>query len=342
MNRPRPKEIPTMHRLDANENPYPPLPSVRAALAGAAGRAHRYPDRFSTDLTAALSRRLGVPAARLAVGAGSVAVLQHLLHAVLRDGDEVLFAWPSFEAYPHLTEVNRAVPVRVPLSGADATHDLDAMAARIGPRTRLVLVCNPNNPTGTVVGRAALERFLDRVPDGVTVVLDEAYREFVTDPDSPDGVELQRDRPHLVVVRTFSKAYGLAGLRVGYAVAHESLAAAIRSSAVPFGVSAVAQTGAVASLAAEEELLERVRLLVEERERVAAALRAGGLAVPRSEANFLWLPLADRTESFASACADAGLAVRAFPGEGVRVTLGTREADDVLLTVAASFVPSVV
>ncbi|MFJ3927266.1 histidinol-phosphate transaminase [Streptomyces sp. NPDC090022] len=327
-----------MHTLNANENPYPPLPSVVAALAEAAGRANRYPDRLSTDLTAALAARLAVPAAHLALGAGSCGVLQHLLHALVRDGDEVLYAWPSFEAYPHLTEVNRAVSVRVPLR-ADASHDLEAMAEAIGTRTRVVFVCNPNNPTGTVVGRAALNRFLDRVPAGVTVVLDEAYREFVTDPDSPDGMDLYRDRPDLVVVRTFSKAYGLAGLRVGYAVAHEPVAAAIRASAVPFGVNAVAQYGAVASLAAEPELLDRVETLVKERDRTAQGLADVGLPVPRTEANFVWLDLgdADRTAALAQAFAAAGIAVRFFPGEGIRVTIGSAEANDAVLTVASAF-----
>ncbi|WP_308108430.1 histidinol-phosphate transaminase [Streptomyces antimicrobicus] len=327
-----------MYQLNANENPYPPLPSVRAALDEAAAHANRYPDRFHTDVTAALAARLDVPATHVVVGAGSCGVLQHLLHALVRDGDEVAFAWPSFEAYPHLTAMNRGVAVTAPLK--DHTHDLQALADAIGPRTRVALVCNPNNPTGTVVGRAALERFLDRVPAEVTVVLDEAYREFVTDPDSPDGIELYRDRPNVVVVRTFSKAYGLAGLRIGYAVAHESLAAVIRSSATPFGVTAVAQTGAVASLAAEGELLERVELLVKERDRTATALRDLGFEVPRSEANFVWLPLGEATEAFAAACADAGVAVRAFPGEGIRLTVGTPEADTTALTVATSFARS--
>ncbi|WP_260610120.1 histidinol-phosphate transaminase [Streptomyces sp. WAC06614] len=333
------KGNPPVYQLNANENPYPPLPSVRAALEEAAGRAHRYPDRFHTEVTAALAARLDVPESHVVMGAGSCGVLQHLLHSLVRDGDEVAFAWPSFEAYPHLTAMNRGVAVTVPLQ--DETHDLDALADAIGPRTKVVLVCNPNNPTSTVVGRAALERFLDRVPAEVTVVLDEAYREFVTDLDSPDGIALYRDRPNLVVVRTFSKAYGLAGLRIGYAVAHEPLAAVIRSSATPFGVTAAAHTGAVASLAAEDELLERVELLVKERDRTATALRDLGLPVPHSEANFVWLPLGEDTEAFAAACTAAGVAVRAFPGEGIRLTIGTPEANTAALTAATSFARTV-
>ncbi|MET9695868.1 histidinol-phosphate transaminase [Streptomyces sp. NPDC006529] len=333
------RKEPAVYLLAANENPYPPLPSVAEALAEAAGRVNRYPDRFSTELTDRLADRLGVPTGQLALGAGSVGVLQHLLQSFVReDGDEVLFAWPSFEAYPHLTELARGVAVRVPL-GPGAVHDLDAMAAAVGEHTRVVLVCNPNNPTGTTVPGADLERFLDRIPAGVLVVLDEAYREFVTDPLSADGVALLPGRPDLVVVRTFSKAYGLAGLRIGYAVAHEPVAARIRAAVVPFGVNSAAQAGAVASLDAEAELLARVETLVKERERTALALTDLGLAPARSEANFLWLGLGARAAAFGAACAEAGVAVRAFPGEGVRITIGDPEANDTALAVAAAFAP---
>ncbi|RFU86782.1 aminotransferase class I/II-fold pyridoxal phosphate-dependent enzyme [Streptomyces triticagri] len=318
--------------LAANENPYPPLPSVRAALAEAAEHANRYPDRGVTALTARIAGRLGVPEARIVTGAGSVGVLHHLMQALLHPGDEVVFAWPSFEAYPHLTEVCRGVGVRVPL--ASSVHDPEALAAAVGERTRLLFVCNPNNPTGTVLVRAELERLLRRVPDRVTVVLDEAYREFVTDPQVPDGIALQRDHPNVVVLRTFSKAYGLAGLRVGYAVAPEPVAAAIRRTVVPFGVSAPAQLAAIASLDAERELMARVTALVAERERTWRALTGLGLAVPRSEANFLWLPLASDAVAFGDACAAAGLAVRVFAGEGVRVTVGDQEANDAVIEVA--------
>jgi len=324
------------YALDANENPYPPLPSVREVLHRAADRINRYPDRFHTELTDALARRLDVPAGHLALGAGSVGITAHLLHSALgTTGGDVVHAWPSFEAYPHLTEVCGGRSVQVPLTGH--RHDLDALADAVTAGARAVIVCNPNNPTGTVVGSAELERFLDRVPDDVLVVLDEAYREFVRDPDVPDGVELHRDRPNLVVLRTFSKAYGLAGLRVGYAVAHEPVAAAIRKAAVPFGVNIVAQAAAVASLAAENELLERVEALVKERHRVLTGLLDAGLDVPPSEANFVWLPLGARTTAFAEACAAEGVRVRAFPGEGVRVTVAETGANDIVLRVAAAF-----
>ncbi|MGC5343903.1 histidinol-phosphate transaminase [Streptomyces sp. AM 4-1-1] len=324
--------------LAANENPHPPLPSVRELLRDEGGRINRYPDRSVTELTEALSAHLSVPAAHLAVGAGSVGVTAHLLHSVLgQEGGEVVYAWPSFEAYPHLTDLYGGTAVEVPLR-ADHSHDLDAMARAVTDRTRLLFVCTPNNPTGTVVDQAELERFLDRLPAHVLVVLDEAYREFVRDARAvPDGIALYRDRPRVIVLRTFSKAYGLAGLRVGFAVCHEPVAAGVRRSAVPFGVSAMAQSAAVASLAAESELLERVEELVKERDRVQDALREAGLDFPPSQANFVWLPLGTATEDFAAACENAGVRVRAFPGEGARVTIGEPEANDIVVRVAARF-----
>ena len=322
-------------KISSNENPYPPLPSVLAAIESAAGQVNRYPDFASTALVAALAGRFGVPAEHLAVGTGSVAVAQQVVMAAAGEGDEVVFPWRSFEAYPILVQLSGATSVRVPLA-QDGGHDLDAMAAAVTERTRVVFVCNPNNPTGPPVRRAALERFLDAVPADVLVVLDEAYREFVRDRDVPDGMALYRDRPNVAVLRTFSKAYGLAGLRVGFAVAHEPVAAALRKTGVPFGVSDLAQAAAVASLAAEPELLERVDVLVAERERVLEALRGLGIGVPESQANFVWLGLGERTEAFAAACERAGVVVRAFPGEGVRVTVAEPEASDRFLAVAAA------
>ena len=325
------------YKLSSNENPYPPLPSVLAAIADAGAALNRYPDMFATALVAAIAARFDVPAAHVATGTGSVGVTQQLLQATAGPGDEVLYAWRSFEAYPILVQISGATSVRVPL-GPGARHDLPAMAAAITPRTRLVFVCNPNNPTGTAVRRGELVEFLDAVPADVLVVLDEVYREFVGDPDVPDGLDLYRDRPNVTVLRTFSKAYGLAGLRVGFAVAHDPVAAALRSCAVPFGVSGIAQVAAVASLAAEDELRARVARLVAERARLVAGLRAQGWAdLPPSEANFVWFPLGERTAAFAAACEAAGAMVRPFAGEGVRVSIGTPEADDVVLEVARAF-----
>jgi histidinol-phosphate aminotransferase len=323
-------------KLSSNENPYPPLPGVLEAAFAAAGSFNRYPDMACSALTDELSRRFQVPAGHLATGTGSVGVAQQLVQATSGPGDEVMYAWRSFEAYPIITRISGADAVQVPLD-ADERHDLEAMADAVTGRTRLIFVCNPNNPTGTAVRRAALERFLDRVPGDVLVVLDEAYREFNDDPEVPDGVELYRDRPNVAVLRTFSKAYGLAGLRVGFAVAHEPVAAALRKTAVPFGVSQLAQDAAVASLRAEPALLERVAALVGERARVVAGLAGQGWTVPRTQANFVWLRLGERTADFAAACERAGVSIRPFPGEGVRISIGESEANDLLLRTAESF-----
>ena len=229
-----------------------------------------------------------------------------------------------------------AVPVQVPLAAGDR-HDLEAMADAITERTRLVLVCTPNNPTGTTVTDAELELFLERVPRDVVVVIDEAYLEFVTAPDAPDAVAVHRSRPNVVVLRTFSKAYGLAGLRVGYAVAHEPVALALRQAAIPFGVNSLAQVAAVASLTASDELEVRVKELVAERERVLAALAEQGWELSDSQANFVWFGLGDDTPAFAAACQDAGLTVRPYGTDGARATIAEREANDRLIEVARAF-----
>jgi histidinol-phosphate aminotransferase len=329
----------TAYKLSSNENPYPPLPGVLEAVLRAADSVNRYPDLGVTALTAELAERFGVPAEHIATGTGSVGVAQQLLQATSGPGDEVIYAWRSFEAYPIITQIAGATSVRVPLT-TDEAHDLDAMAAAVTDRTRLIFVCNPNNPTGAAIRRPELERFLDRVPSDVLVVIDEAYREFVRDPEIPDGVELYRDRPNVAVLRTFSKAYGLAGLRVGFAIAHAPVAAVLRTTAVPFGVNSLAQVAAVESLRAEPALLERVAALVKERERVLDGLRASGWKVPASEANFVWLRLGERTTEFAARAEAAGIVVRPFAGEGARVTIGETEANDIFLQVAAEFLGS--
>ena len=325
------------YKLSSNENPYPPLPSVLDTVRDAASAFNRYPDMFATGLTAAIAARFDVPVSHVATGTGSVGVLQQVVQSTAAEGDEVVYAWRSFEAYPIVVQISGARSVRVPLT-SDERHDLDAMADAVTDRTRLVLVCSPNNPTGAAVRRAELERFLDRVPADVLVVIDEAYREFVRDPEVPAAIEVYRDRPNVAVLRTYSKAYGLAGLRVGFAVAHEPVAEALRKTAVPFGVGGLAQVAATASLAAEHELLERVEALVAERSRVQEALTEQGWSrVPESEANFVWLRLGDRTEEFAAACEEAGVVVRPFAGEGTRVTIGEPEANDLFLRVAKGF-----
>jgi histidinol-phosphate aminotransferase len=330
--------VPRAIKLASNEVAFPPLPAVLEALTTAAAESNRYPDNGALVLTAALARRYGVDPEQVATGCGAVMLLQQLTQAYSDPGTSMVFAWRSFEMYPLLAQVAGARAVQVPLvagtpGGAADTHDLDALAAAVDDTTRLVLVCNPNNPTGTAVRRAALERFLDAVPDSTLVVLDEAYREFVTDPDVPDGLELLRGRANVAVLRTFSKAWGLAGLRVGYLVAEDpAVADAVRRTHVPFSVSGVAQAAAVAALASEEEVRRRVAAVTDERARLTAALRSRGLDVADSQANFVWLPVGEGTAELAAALEARAVITRPFAGDGIRVTVGTPEEDDVFLT----------
>lgn len=329
----------TPYKLSSNENPYPPLPGVVEEITAAAAATNRYPDPAATALVEALAQRYDVPADHLALGTGSVGLLQQIVQIAAGPGDEVLFAWRSFEAYPIMTIISGATPVQVPLRD-DESHDLDAMAEAITERTRVVFVCTPNNPTGTVVTQADLDRFLARVPDDVLVVVDEAYVEFVRDPGAVRGLETYRDRPNVAVLRTFSKAYGLAGLRVGFAVANPSVAKGLRQTAVPFGVSTIAQAAAIASLRAEDALLERVEAIVAERTRVQSTMATQGWVLPASEANFVWVRLGDRHDEFVAACEDVNLAVRPYGREGVRITIGETEANDRFLDVVARFAPA--
>ncbi|WP_187368139.1 histidinol-phosphate transaminase [Nonomuraea terrae] len=325
------------YKLSSNESPYEPLPSVVEVIAKAAREVNRYPDPTSMRLMEAIAERHDVPTGHVTLGPGSVTIVQQLLTSVADPGTESVYAWRSFESYPLLSDLAGMTSVRVPLAGEE--HDLGAMAEAITDRTRIVFVCTPNNPTGVAARRSQLEEFLDRVPEHALVVLDEAYHEYVRDADVPDGLTLYRDRPNVVVLRTFSKAYGLAGLRVGYMIAQEPVAAAVRKTIVPFAVNHLAQAAAIASLKAEDELLERVEQVVKERTRVREALVEQGWTVPPTEANFVWLRFDDeqRTLAFTDACAAAGVAVRPYPPDGVRVSIGTPEANDVLLRAADAF-----
>jgi histidinol-phosphate aminotransferase len=322
-------------KLSSNESPFGPPPSVVEAMRRAATEVHLYPDASCRRLTEALAERYGVPYDHIALGPGSVTVTQQLLETLAEPGTEVVYAWRSFEAYPLLADLSGMASVRVPLR--DEAHDLEAMADAITDRTRLVFVCNPNNPTGTVSRTAELAAFLDRVPEHVLVAIDEAYREYVRDEDVPDGLTFYRERPNVVVLRTFSKAYGLAGLRVGYLIGQSRAAEAVRKVMVPFAINHIAQAAAVAALEAERELLERVEEVVKERARVRETLLGQGWQVPPTEANFVWLRLGDRTMEFAEHCAGYGVAVRPFAGEGARISIGDAEANDAFLAAAASF-----
>ncbi len=330
------RTVPGAIKLASNEVPYGPLPGVVEAIAEAAANSHRYPDMAVVALRDSLANRLSVSADRIATGVGSVGLCEHLVTVACRDGDEIVFAWRSFEAYPIIAATAGAVAIRVP-NTAEHGHDLTAMAAAVTDRTRLILVCNPNNPTGTAIRAAELTAFLDAVPGDVLVVIDEAYREFVTDPEVPDGLTAFGDRPNVVVLRTMSKAWGLAGLRVGYLVAQPSVAAAVRKVVTPFSTSGVAQAAALAALRADQEMSRRAGLVVAERDRVESAVRAWLPDVPATQSNFIWLPLRDRATDFAAACEAAGVIVRAFAGDGVRVTIGTTEENDTFLVAAEKY-----
>ncbi|WP_053386190.1 histidinol-phosphate transaminase [Leucobacter japonicus] len=325
-------------KLSSNESPHPPLPSVVAAVAAELDRVQIYPDMGASAVREALAERHGVPVESVTVGAGSVEVASQLIHATAGEGDEVVFAWRSFEAYPSLVRIAGATPVEVPLD-AHARHDLDAMLAAITPRTRLIFVCNPNNPTGTVVAAEALRAFVDAVPRDVLVVIDEAYVHFDRTPNRANGLELFREFPHVAVLHTFSKAYGLAGLRIGYAVSPVEIAEELRKVAVPFGVTNLAQAAAVASLAAEEELAARITEVTDQRERLFVALDAWGYDPARSQANFVWVAAGatnGRTpEEIGDLLESGGVIARVFPGEGVRISCGIPSDTDRVLAALA-------
>ncbi len=327
------------HQMSLNESAYPPLAGVLRAVRETAPQAHLTLDAMGAGLSAAIAGHLGVPAADVLVAPGSAGLLQQLVAVFAGDGGETLHAWPSWEAYPMMAANAGSSVVRVPLRGQ--THDLDAMADAVTGRTRLVLVCNPNNPTGTAVGDAALRRFLARLPEHVTVVVDEAYRDFADERACADGVRLYRDDPRVCVVRTFSKSCGLLSLRVGYAVGSPALLAPLRSLQMFFRVAAVAQAAAVAALAEFPEIRRRCAETAAERERLRGLLEAGGWEVTPSEANFLWLPLAEGVEAFTQMCADNGVVVCGKPGEGIRVTLADRAANDAFAALAAHPVAAV-
>lgn len=333
------------YKVSSNENPYPPLPSMVSIIADAANDINRYPDMGNTDISEAVAAFLNEQSSEQALakgewtaqnvvfGTGSVAVLAHILQAVVDQDDEVIFPWRSFEAYPIITSVAGGVSVQVPLA-EHGRIDLDAMRAAVTDRTKAILVCTPNNPTGPAITHTQALEFVQSVPRNVLVVLDEAYLEFVRMDDALDALAILAQFPNVVVLRTFSKAYGLAGLRVGYCVARPRIAEGIRAAATPFGVNLIAQHAVIASLGAQEELFARVDTLVSERERMISGLRAQGWDIAESQANFVWLELGERTGAIAAECTAHGLLVRPFAGEGIRVTVGEPEATDLFLELA--------
>jgi histidinol-phosphate aminotransferase len=332
------KTVPGAIKLASNETVFGPLPRVRAAIERATDVVNRYPDNGCVELKAALAKHLGSDFApeHVAVGCGSVSLCQQLVQITASVGDEVIFGWRSFELYPPQVQVAGASAIQVPLT--DQTFDLDAMLAAVTERTRLIFVCNPNNPTSTVVAPDALARFIQAVPSHILIALDEAYVEYIRDGMVPDSLGLVRAHSNVVVLRTFSKAYGLAGLRIGYAIGHPDLVTALDQVYVPFTVSSLAQAAAIASLDAADELLARTDALVDERDRVGAGLRDAGFVLPPSQTNFVWLPLGPRTLNFVKQAADARLVVRPYGTDGVRVSVGAPEENDALLRFARDWI----
>ncbi|MFI5683083.1 histidinol-phosphate transaminase [Streptomyces sp. NPDC051636] len=323
-----------LHRLALNESPYPPLPSVRKAMRRAVAQAHRYPQFYPDDLIERIAAWCRVGPDRVVVGSGSVGVALQLLQAVVEPGDSMAYAWRTFDAYPLLAAMVGAQPVPVPLS-PDGRQDLGALLTALDHRTRVVVLCNPHNPTGSLVTAEDLSAFLRQVPRHVTVLLDEAYVEFARGTELPDTAALLDAHPHLLVLRTFSKAYGLAALRVGYGLGAPGLVARIRRHQLPFGINAVATAAVKASLRAGGELRRRVDTVVAERERLRHELVGQGWHIRPGHANSVWLAAPDPVDEGAAALTAAGVQARHYPGEGLRLTVGGREANDAVLTALA-------
>jgi histidinol-phosphate aminotransferase len=319
-------------KLASNESPFGPLPGVPEAVAAATERAGIYPDHLAEHLRDALATKHGVEPDHVAVGCGSVGMLQQLVLAFAGPSDEVLFPWPSFMAYPQFTLLAGATVVEAPLR--DWTTDVDALLARVTPRTRAVLIANPNNPTSTALRRGELTRLVEELPPHVLLVVDEAYREYASDPDVPDALESFGARPNLAVLRTFSKAWALAAFRVGYLVGDPVAVRAVDATLTPFSVSSAAQAAALAALEQPDEVARRAALVVSERDRVSRTVRSWGRSLPDSQGNFVWLPTGGASAALADAMERRGVVTRPFPS-GIRVTIGLPHHNDRFLDALA-------
>jgi histidinol-phosphate aminotransferase len=325
-------------QLASNESPFPPHPQVIAAIERAAASMHRYPDPDATLLRRRIAERYDAEPSRVAVGNGSCEILLAAAEALCEPGAEILYGWPAFSMYPYLAALTGAREVKVPLDAED-THDLEAMATEITAATQLVLVCNPNNPTGTHLPASAVAAFCERVPQHVTVILDEAYVEFQVDDDPDASLDLLRDFPNLVVLRTFSKCYGLAGLRVGYAIGSAGFRSAVDAVRQPFSVNALAQAAGAEAILHQDDVERRVTSTIAERLRVEEVLREIGLQTAETQANFSWIRLpGDEGEEarIVAGLADKQIAVRpgtplGAPGR-LRVTYGTQAENDRFLS----------
>src|SRR5215218_170797 len=319
-------------QLASNESPTPPHPKVVEAVATAAGLMNRYPDPDATLLRRRLAERYETEPARVAVGNGSCEILLAAAEALCEPGAEILYAWPAFSMYPYLPALTGAREIRVPLAEGDV-HDLDAMAAEVTAATQLLVVCNPNNPTATHIPAAEIAAFCERIPPHVTVILDEAYVEFQTHDDPDATLDLLGDFPNLVVLRTFSKCYGLAGLRVGYAIGAPKFRAAVDAVRQPFSVNALAQAAGAEAILHSDDALRRVETTIAARLTVEEGLRGLGLAASDSHANFTWIDLGEADEAAViGGLAEREIAVRpgrALGGPGhIRVSYGTAEENE--------------
>ncbi len=321
-------------KLASNENPMPPIPAVQAAIVQAAAGLNRYADHRASALRESIAHWTGTAPEQVTVGCGSVGLLQQLFLTYAERGDEVVYPWRSFEVYPVYTQLVGATAVTTPLVNHE--FDLDAVAAAVTNRTKLILLATPNNPTGTAVRLGEVEVLLNRIPNDVVVVLDEAYREFAN-PDSGDPVHrLLPNHPNVVVLRTFSKAHGLAGLRVGYAMAHPDIVTAVDKTLFPFAVNALAQAAALAAIDSIDEVRAGVSAILRERDRVVGELVVAGWNLPAAQANFVYLPLLADTDAIYLAMERRGVVTRPFSNEGIRVTIGTPAENDRFLATLAS------
>ena len=315
-------------KLASNESPFGPLPGVAEAVAASITSINRYADHTASAVAERYAELVGVDRDRIAVGAGSVGLIEQLALSFVGPGDRVVYPWPSFIAYPQFTSLAGGAAVNPPLRRQ--AFDIDELIAAITDQTRLVLLANPNNPTGTAVRTADLQRIVDAAPGNCLVVIDEAYHEFVTGADVPDAITTFGDRPNVAVLRTLSKAYGLAGLRIGFMIADPGVVDAVNASSLPFAVNAAAQAAALAALDQGDEVTRRCTLLTGERTRVAQELRRGGLGMPDSQANFWWLAAGALNVSLGAELERRGVVTRPLDG-GVRVSVGAPEENDRVL-----------
>jgi histidinol-phosphate aminotransferase len=319
------------YALSLNENPFPPLQAVRSALIRSIDVANRYPEFLPERLRRLIAGQIGVGDEQVVLGAGASGVVMQVLHAVTRPGDRIVLSEPTFDGYPIFTRMARLTPVTVPLDGR-GHHDLDAMADAAAD-ARVVVLCRPHNPTGTLEPVAEVLRFLRRVPEDTIVLLDEAYIEFVAPQHRIDGPELVRHFPNVVVLRTFSKAYGLAGLRLGYGFSAPELAATLWGMQLPFGMGITGLVAVAACYDAEDQLRQRILRISGERDYLSRRLRAKGVYTTDGHANFVYLPAAGRP--WQEVFGGSGLRARHYPDGAARITVGSRVSTKAVLAAVA-------